>query len=239
MPGILLLALGACLPCLVQDEDSWIIEHIQALGADDVEVRNRAQEDLRECGEAIAPFLRREFETSTDSEARSRLWEVLRPFELEERRRKFQGEYVIAGFSAVLTAGKDDATGETVLSLEIMNVSRERRFLVPVRRINSDLPAGVGHIPGAKAKIFVTPLSGGEPRGRVRNSISWPPPDLSLEGLDPGESQVFSFRLNTPGSDFHQLAPGVHGAYAVYYMGGGVDAPDNLWTKAVTFRVPE
>ena len=237
------MTLGAFLLFPLQDEDSWIVERIQALGADDVEVRDRALEDLRGCGEAVVPFLKRELETATDAEVRCRLWEALRPFELEERRRRFRGEYVIGGFSAVLTAGKDAATGEIVLSLEIMNVSRERRNLVPVRRVSTDFPAGAGRLSGAQAKIVVTSLSGGEPRGRVRKEgfrCGGPPLDLSTEGLDPGESQVYSFRLNTPGSDFHQLSPGEYGAYAVYYAHGVVDdPPDDLWTRAVTFRVSE
>src|SRR5262245_41533914 len=105
---------------------------LRQLGDDSIEIREHAALELVKLGEPALERLEKARSDTGDDEVRSRLDDVIGDIRRDLRRREFEGGNEIKGLRARISVTRaKDGTGFAA-SMEIMNVSSQRAYLVPI-----------------------------------------------------------------------------------------------------------
>jgi hypothetical protein len=154
LTGVVLMALAT--------QDTRVHDLIQSLDDDSIAMRDEAVRQLIKLGESAEEALRKELGRTSNPEVRARIGDVLQPIEREKRRRSFKGGNVVNGLCASIKADKEKDGEAIVLTVEIMNVSKEPRELVPIGSFDLRLPRESDSSSSSRAKIMVERISGKE-----------------------------------------------------------------------------
>src|SRR5688572_19148232 len=176
---------------------------LRDLSSDDIEIRQVAAAELFRRGDALRKDLLDARRDASDVESRSRLDDILRRLDLEERIRGFGGDNRVSNFGLSLRSDRFHGRGVFRLTIEVMNLGPAAQAFPGLGLWDVERPDQETKIQGAEARLTVKKLIGGGLR-RTR----WGPPSGEAGTpvrLRPGESTKYEYVLDAkalPAGDY-------------------------------------
>ena len=201
------------------------------LGAEDIEARETAAQDLVRGGDLDT--LRARLAAATDPEIRARLKGVVERLKTDLRRRGFGGGNEVGGLRARLQRIENPPDHRVPFQLEIMNVGAAATSFVPPRVWNAGLPGLSRSRSSAQGRIELKRLDD-PPRGSFRGSYACGGgPDRRSVLLRPGESRTFDLLPDD------RLEAGRYELRVGYFAKKLLDADEDLASDVATFEIKD
>lgn len=163
----------------------------------DIEVRQAAASELLRRGATLRRELVDARRDAPDVETRSRVDDILRRLDLEERIRGFGGGNRVSGFGMSLRSDRFHGRGPFRLTIEVMNLGPATQAFPGIGLWDVEHPDQETKTRGAEARLTVRKFIGGGLR-RTR----WSPASGEAGTpvtLRPGESTTYEFLLDAKG----------------------------------------
>ncbi|HEX7899087.1 MAG TPA: hypothetical protein VF950_15085 [Planctomycetota bacterium] len=171
----------------------FLADLLRDLSHDDIEVRQAAAAELYRRGAELRKELSDARRDASDIETRSRLDDILRRLDVDERIRGFGGGPRVADFGLSLRIDRFAGRGPFRLAIEVMNVGSAEREFPGIALWDLEEPDQETRTPGAEARVTVKKFIGGGLR-RTRWGRA-PGVPVAAVALRPGESTTFDFLL--------------------------------------------
>jgi hypothetical protein len=176
---------------------------LRDLAADDIEVRQAAAAELYRRGDEIRKELVDARRDAPDVETRSRVDDILRRLDLEERIRGFGGDNRVSNFGLSLRSDRFHGRGAFRLTVEVMNLGPAAQVFPGLALWDVEQPDQETRTPGAEARLTVKKFVGG---GLRRTRWGHPSGEAGTPvTLRPGESMKYAYILDAkalPAGDY-------------------------------------
>ena len=204
---------------------------LRDLSDHDIEVRQAAAAELYRRGAELRKDLFDARRDAPDVETRSRLDDILRRLELEERIRGFGGDNRVSNFGLSLRSDRFHGRGVFRLTIEVMNLGPAAQAFPGIAVWDVERPDQETKTQGAEAKLTVRKFIGGGLR-RTR----WGPPSGEAGTpvtLRPGESMKYDYVLDAKG-----LPAGDYDVRVEYFAAERLPgAEDNLRSNSLRLMI--
>lgn len=202
---------------------------LRDLSDDDIEVRQAAEAELFRRGEGLRKDLI-EARRDANIETRSRLDELLRRLDVEERIRGFGGANRVSGFGMSLRSDRFFGRGPFRLTVEVMNVGSSAETFPGIGLWDLERPDEETKTHGADARVKVSRFVGGGFRRTRWGHGSGAGTPVALR---PGESTTIEYVL-----DAKPLPAGDYEVRVEYYAPERIPgAEENLRSNGVRLMV--
>jgi hypothetical protein len=212
--------------CLVDPADL-----LRDLAADDIEVRQAAAAELYRRGGELREEIVDARRDAVNLEARSRLDDLLRRLDVEERIAGFGGDNRVSELGLSLRSDRFYGSGPFRLAIEVMNVGPVDQVFPGIGLWDLEQPDQETKTQGAEARVTVKKFIGG---GLRRTRWGHPSGEAGTPvTLRPGESTKYEYLL-----DAKTLPPGDYDVRVEYFAAERIPgAEENLRSNAVRLMV--